>query len=102
MRWVSRQRELRQSRLRETVLTYRAAFDTKAGRQVLAWLVERCGFLKPIESEEQRVLHNWGITLMENMGIVQGVNYERLVDAILNMTIPDEAIDDMEGSNGRG
>ena len=94
MRWVSRRQQLSESRLRETVLTYRAAFGTQAGRQVLGWLVERCGFLKPIETEEQRLLHNWGIALLENMGSLQEFNYERLVDAILSLTIPDEAIDD--------
>jgi len=81
-------------RLKETVLTYRAAFDrTKEGRQVLAWLIESCGFFRRIDTEEQKAAHNWGVYLLENMGITQGVNYSRLVDAILNLSIPDEAID---------
>ena len=84
----------RQSRPKATILTYRAAFErTAEGRQVLAWLVERCGLFKKIESEEQRAIHNWGVYLLENMGITQGLNYDRLIDAILSLTIPEEAID---------
>jgi len=84
----------RQSRRKETILTYRAAFERSVeGRQVLAWLVEHCGLLRPIENEEQRVLHNWGVNLLENMGMTQGFNYDRLVDDLLRLTIPIEAID---------
>lgn len=81
-------------RLRETILSYRQTFERdKVSRQTLGWLIESCGFLKKIETEEQRLIHNWGIYLLENLGALQGLNYERLVDAILNLTIPDEAID---------
>ena len=81
-------------RLRETVLTWRAGFErTDAGREVLAWIIESCGFLKTIDSEEARHAHNWGVYLLENMGFTQGINYRRLVDAMLNLSIPDEAID---------
>ena len=84
----------RQSRHKQTILTYRAAFErTVEGRQVLSWLVEHCGLMRKIETEEQRVLHNWGVSLLENMGMTQGVNYQRLVDGLLTLTIPDEAID---------
>ena len=60
----------------------------------LVWYLERCGLMRRIENEEQRVLHNWGIELLENMGITQGVNYRALVDAILRFGIPKEAIDE--------
>jgi len=84
----------KQSRRRETILTYRAAFErTDEGRQVLHWLLERCGLFEQIQTEEQRIMHNWGITLLDNMGMTQGFNYDRLIDALLSMTIPDEAID---------
>ena len=52
--------------------------------------------MKPIKSEEQRVLHNWGIEMLENMGMTQGPNYRMLVDAMLKFGIPDEAIDTKE------
>jgi len=81
-------------RLRETVLTWRAGFERNdPGRDVLAWIIESCGFFKVIETEEQKAAHNWGVYLLENMGMTQGVNYRRLVDAMLNLTIPEEAID---------
>lgn len=67
---------------------------TEAGRVALIWYLERCGLMKRIETEEQRVLHNWGIELLENMGITQGINYRMLVDAILKFGIPNEAIDE--------
>jgi hypothetical protein len=50
--------------------------------------------LKRIENDEQRVLHNWGIELLENMGLTQGINYRALVDAALRLGIPKEAIDE--------
>jgi hypothetical protein len=55
--------------------------------------------LKRIETDEQRVLHNWGIELLENMGLTQGLNYDRLVEAMQRFTIPDEAVD-AEASEG--
>ena len=84
----------RRRRLRETILSYRRTFERdKISRQTLAWLLESCGLLRMVETEEQRVLHNWGIYLLENMGALQGLNYEDLVDAVLSLTIPEEAID---------
>lgn len=52
--------------------------------------------MKRIDTEEQRVLHNWGIEMLENMGMTQGPNYRLLVDAILKLGIPEEAIDGEE------
>lgn len=63
---------------------------------MLVWLIERCGMMKRIDTEEQRVLHNWGIEMLENMGMTQGPNYRLLVDAILKLGIPEEAIDGEE------
>jgi hypothetical protein len=84
----------RRRRLRETILSYRRTFEKDVlSRQTLAWLLESCGLLKKIETEEQRILHNWGIYLLENMGALQGFNYEDMVDTILKLTIPEEAID---------
>jgi hypothetical protein len=75
------------------VLVYRAAFDrSEAGKAVLADLLESTGILRKIETEEQRVHHNWGVWLLENMAATQGMNYTELVEAILRLTIPDEAI----------
>ena len=64
------------------------------GRAVFGWLIERCGLFVRIDTEEQRILHNWGIELMENMGLTQGMNYAGIVDALLKLGIPDEAIDE--------
>lgn len=90
-------------RLRETVVAYRATFGKDdLGRQVLTWLLDRCGMFRRIETEEQRVLHNWGIELLENMGTVQGLNYRGLVDALLKFQIPDEALDAVTRPEGEG
>jgi len=55
--------------------------------------------MKTIETDEQVQIHNYGIRLLENMGMTQGVNYKRLVDMLLTLTIPEESIDS-GGSNG--
>jgi len=60
--------------------------------------LEGAGFLKVIETEEQKQIHNYGVRLLENMGMTQGVNYRRLVDMLLSLTIPEESIDG--GTNG--
>jgi hypothetical protein len=86
------------ARLRETILIYRKVFtENSQSRVVFGWLLERCGLFRPIENEEQRVLHNWGIELLENMGLTQGMNYASIVDALLKLGIPEEAIDPVEG-----
>lgn len=82
------------SRLDITVLAYRHAFlRDEYSKKVFVWLMERCGMFKRIETEEQRVLHNWGIELLENMGLVQGLNYDKLVESMQMFTVPKEAID---------
>lgn len=84
-------------RLKETIQTYRNVFAASAhSRVVYGWLLERCGLFMHIETEEQRVLHNWGIELLENMGLTQGMNYGGIVDALLKLGIPDEALDAIE------
>jgi hypothetical protein len=83
------------ARLKETILTYRSVFGTGNGRAVFGWLLERCGLFLHVETEEQRVLHNWGIELLENMGLTQGMNYKALVESLLKLGIPDEALDDV-------
>jgi len=88
-----------EGRTRDTVAIYRTVFGKAPGiqgdmgRQVFAWLVERCGLFQKIETDEQRILHNWGVELLENMGLIQGMNYRSLVDAIMQFGVPDEAID---------
>jgi hypothetical protein len=88
-KWISRT-----SRTRETVICYRHTFEKDdISRQTLAWIVESCGLFKKVETEEQRAAHNWGIYLLENLGVLQGLNYGKLIDAMLNLPIPEEAID---------
>jgi hypothetical protein len=88
-------RQPQSRRTRETIVVYRQVFGKdEASRVALVWLLERCGLLKRIENDEQRVLHNWGIELLENMGLTQGINYRALVDAALRLGIPKEAIDE--------
>ena len=82
-------------RTQETIAIYRQAFGKDdAGRMAMIWFLERCGLFRRIETDEQRVLHNWGIELLENMGVTQGINYRALVDATLRFGIPKEAIDE--------
>jgi hypothetical protein len=82
------------ARVKETIQIYRNVFGTGHGRVVFGWLLERTGLLMHVETEEQRVLHNWGIELLENMGLTQGMNYGALVESLLKLGIPDEALDD--------
>jgi hypothetical protein len=89
------------SRLDITIAAYRQTFRRdEVSKRVYLWLLERCGIFKRIDTEEQRVLHNWGIELMENMGLTQGLNFDALVDAMLRFGIPKEAVDSDESQEG--
>ena len=80
---------------RDMILSYRQTFDYPGtGKLVLADLLANSGILKRIDSEEQRVRHNMGIELLEALGAVQGLNWERLVECILNLTVPTEAVEE--------
>ena len=85
-----------------TILAYRQTFNRdEYSRKVFVWLLERCGIFKRVETEEQRILHNWGIELMENMGLTQGLNYDALVELALKFGIPKDAVDTVqEGISG--
>jgi hypothetical protein len=97
MKWVNKLLRRPDSRLDITVLAYRQTFlANEYSRRVFVWLLERCGVFKRVETDEQRVLHNWGIELMENMGLAQGLNYDRLVESMLRFPIPKEALDSAE------
>ncbi len=85
----------RDSRTRETVLYYRKVYlDSPEGRWALARFFESCGLLRRIENDEQRVMHNQAVYLLENMGLTQGANYDRLCQLLGALTIPDEALDE--------
>jgi hypothetical protein len=89
------------SRLDITIMAYRQTFRRDdVSKKVYIWLLERCGIFKRIDTEEQRVLHNWGIELMENMGLTQGLNYDALVESALRFSIPKEAVDSTESEEG--
>ena len=84
-----------QRRPKETIAIYRQVFQRDdASRLVLIWLIERCGLMKRVDTDEQRVLHNWGIEMLENMGMIQGPNYRALIDAMLKLGIPEEAVEE--------
>ena len=84
-------------RTHTTVAMYRLALKDPRIKKTFCWQLESCGFLKTIENEEQRILHNWMIRLLENAGFTQGGNLERIVDFLLTLEIPPEAIE-----KGRG
>ena len=84
----------RNSRVKETILAYRHTFNAdETARWTLARLLEGSGLLRCIENEEQRVLHNNAVYLLENMGMTQGENYDRLVEMLFTLSIPPEAVD---------
>jgi len=88
-------------RLPETIAFYRHTFGhDEAAKLTLCWLLERCGMLKRIDTDEQRILHNWGVELLDNMGLIADPNYRRLVDAVLQFGVPQEAIDTQGEKNG--
>ena len=81
-------------RPRSVLITARNAFDrTPDGRALLKYLLQSYGLLSRIESDEQRIRHNVGVELLEHLGVVQGMNWDRLVDDMLRLTIPKEAIE---------
>jgi hypothetical protein len=84
----------RDSRTKETILWYRHTYEKdQKSRWAFARLLESGGLFKTIETEQQRAAHNQIVYLLENMGMTQGVNYDRLAELLLALTIPDEAID---------
>jgi len=97
MRWLSKIRASllrRDSRPRETILAYRKVYsDPQFGLWAFARLLESGGLFKRIDTEEQRAAHNVVVTMLENMGIPQGLNYDELARLVFNLTIPPEAVD---------
>jgi hypothetical protein len=84
----------RDSRTRDTILWYRHAYGKdEQSLWAFARLIESGGLFKRIENEEQRAAHNHIVYLLENMGMTQGVNYEKLAGMLFNLSIPDEVID---------
>ena len=84
----------REQRPRPLLVAYRNTFDrTAEGKLVLQHWLGTCGLLNRIENEEQRIRHNMGVEMLEHMGLVQGDNWGKVVDAILRLTIPQEAIE---------
>ena len=84
----------RDSRTRETILWYRNVYGRDAqGKWAFARLIEQGGLFKRIEGEEHRAAHNQLVYLLENMGMTQGMNYDKLAEFMLSLPIPDEAID---------
>ncbi len=76
---------------------YRRVFlGSDEGRIVLGWILQTCGFLKEIKTEEQRAAHNWGVTLLENLGCdtKQPFEYGRIIEALASTVIG--------GSDARG
>jgi hypothetical protein len=94
-RWLNRDSQLRRdSRTKETILWYRHTYEKdQQSKWAFARLLESGGIFRPIENEQQRAAHNQIVYLLENMGMVQGVNYDRLAELLLTLTIPEEAVD---------
>jgi hypothetical protein len=98
-------------RTKATVMIYRLGLGvekadtpflhTANGREVFAWLLERTGVFRRVETEEQRTLHNFGIELLENAGMTQGPNYRRLAEELVRYPVPEEALDTEGMVNGR-
>lgn len=66
--------------------------DNPNGRLVLNMLLRSCGLLKLVENEEQRVLHNWGVYLLYNLGLDHAeekglVDYTNLIDALAKIQV---------------
>jgi hypothetical protein len=97
MRWLNKLRDnllRRDNRTKETILWYRHAYEKDAqSKWAFARLIESGGLFKAIITDEQRAAHNQIVYLLENMGMTQGVNYDKLAELLLALTIPDEAID---------
>ena len=74
-------------------LMYRNVFlENPNGRLVLNSLLQSCGLLRVIENDEQRILHNWGVYLLANLGLdtttVKGVvDYNNVIDALASMKV---------------
>jgi hypothetical protein len=84
-----------EKRPKTLIVAYRQVFDfSPAGKAVLAHLLGSYGLFQRIENDEQRSRHNMGVELLEHLGAVQGLNYERLIESILKLTIPAEAVED--------
>jgi hypothetical protein len=89
----------RGDRPRETILTWRAAFDrSKEGKWAFARLLEQGGFLRVIETEEQKASHNFVVYLLENMGIsnaTKGVDYDQLAETLLALPVREDLISEV-------
>jgi hypothetical protein len=79
-------------RSKKAIEKWRRAFHSPDGRWALAELLRDSGLLQVIETEPQRIAHNQAVALLENLGALQGKNYRRIVDCILAMEIPPQAV----------
>lgn len=86
-------RDLFSRRPKQQIQSYRFALAREAERDWLIHWLGTCGLLQRIETDEQRVRHNMAIEMLEHLGAIQGENWERLVDAVLSLPVPKEAIE---------
>lgn len=56
---------------------------------VLGWILQTCGFLKEIKTDEQRAAHNWGVALIENLGCdtTHPIEYGQIIEALAKMVV---------------
>jgi len=65
---------------------YRSLFSGKAGRQVLEHMLLELGYFDEIETEEQRVLYNYGRRLLVFIGALEAPNLTGIVDYLARKT----------------
>jgi hypothetical protein len=71
----------------DTVQTdYRILFNSPLGRKVLSHMLVELHFFDGIlDNSEERVLHNYSISLLSRLGVWKAGNVEGVVGALMNL-----------------
>ena len=65
----------------------RSAYDTEVAREQLARLLVNCKVFSRVKNEQEMALHNLGISMLEDMGMLDIGNIESIVNMLLSLPL---------------
>jgi len=71
----------------DIAFAFRSAFSGEDGRVALTWIMRRCMLGQKCESEKDMILYNFGVDLLEEMGVYHLVHEADIVDALRDLPL---------------